>query len=54
MKPRNFVAKNSQSVGAGPHKDKKRAAKNGDKKHREDLKEIARTLGYSRIGRGNV
>lgn len=35
MKPRNFVAKNSPSVGAGPHKDKKRAAKNGDHKHKE-------------------
>lgn len=37
MKPRNFVAKNSPSVGAGPHKDKKRASKNGDHKHKENL-----------------
>jgi hypothetical protein len=39
MKPRNFVAKNSPSVGAGPHKDKKRAAKNGDHKHKENYME---------------
>lgn len=33
-KPRNFVAKNSKTAGAGQHKDKKRAAKQGDVKHK--------------------
>lgn len=42
MKPRNFVAKNSPSVGAGPHKDKKRAAKNGDTKHKENLMKLSK------------
>ncbi len=36
-KPRNFVAKNSKSAGAGAHKDKKRAEKQGDVKHKKDL-----------------
>jgi|APGre2960657404_1045060.scaffolds.fasta_scaffold01145_13 L-rhamnose mutarotase len=34
-KPRNFVAKNSKTAGAGAHKDKKRAAKQGDVKHKQ-------------------
>jgi len=33
-KPRNFVAKNQKTAGAGAHKDKKRAAKQGDVKHK--------------------
>jgi plastocyanin len=33
-KPRNFVAKNQKTAGAGAHKDKKRAEKQGDVKHR--------------------
>ena len=33
-KPRNFVAKNSKTAGAGAHKDKKRAEKQGDVKHK--------------------
>ena len=36
-KPRNFVAKNSKTAGAGAHKDKKRAEKQGDTKHKKDL-----------------
>jgi len=32
--PRNLVAKNAKSSGAGQHKDKKRADKSGDKKHK--------------------
>lgn len=36
-KPRNFVAKNQQTAGAGAHKDKKRAEKQGDVKHKRDL-----------------
>lgn len=33
-KPRNFVAKNQKTGGAGAHKDKKKAAKQGDQKHK--------------------
>ena len=36
-KPRNFVAKNSKTAGAGAHKDKKRAEKLvRDVKHKKD------------------
>ena len=41
-KPRNFVAKNAMKAtsGAGKHKDKKRAAKQGDVKHKgKDIEE---------------
>jgi hypothetical protein len=34
-KPRNFVAKNQQTAGAGAHKDKKKAEKQGDIKHKK-------------------
>jgi len=34
-KPRNFVAKNQKTAGAGQHKDKKRAEKQGDVKHKK-------------------
>ena len=34
-KPRNFVVKNQKTAGAGVHKDKKRAAKQGDVKHKK-------------------
>jgi hypothetical protein len=40
-KPRNFVAKNAINTGAGAHKDKKKAVKQGDVKHKH--KEIAET-----------
>jgi exonuclease VII small subunit len=33
-KPRNFVVKNQKTAGAGAHKDKKRAEKQGDVKHK--------------------
>ena len=33
-KPRNFVSKNAKMGGAGAHKDKKRAVKQGDVKHK--------------------
>lgn len=33
-KPRNFVAKNATTSGAGAHKDKKKAAKQGEVKHK--------------------
>lgn len=39
--PRNFVAKNSPTAGAGQHKDKKRAIKQGDSKHKGKLDEQA-------------
>jgi hypothetical protein len=34
-KPRNFVAKNAINSGAGAHKDKKKAMKQGDTKHKK-------------------
>ena len=34
-KPRNFVAKNATSAGAGAHKDKKKAVKQGNVKHKK-------------------
>ena len=36
-KPRNFVAKNAKMGGAGQHKDKKKAEKQGDVKHKQKL-----------------
>ena len=36
-KPRNFVAKNAKMGGAGQHKDKKKAEKQGDVKHKKDF-----------------
>ena len=38
-KPRNFVAKNAKMGGAGQHKDKKKADKQGDVKHRKPFAE---------------
>ena len=35
-KPRNFVAKNAKTAGAGAHKDKKKAEKQGDLKHKKE------------------
>jgi hypothetical protein len=35
-KPRNFVAKNAKMGGAGAHKDKKKAEKQGDVKHKKN------------------
>ncbi len=41
-KPRNFVVKNSikTTSGAGKHKDKKKAEKNGEFKHKESLHKV--------------
>lgn len=36
-KPRNFVAKNAKMGGAGQHKDKKKAEKQGDVKHKKAM-----------------
>ena len=43
-KPRNFVAKNSKTAGAGAHKDKKRAEKQGDVKHKNKQLDMAENL----------
>lgn len=40
-KPRNFVVKNQQTSGAGAHKDKKKAAKQGDVKHKGKQMDLA-------------
>ena len=40
-KPRNFVAKNAVQSGAGAHKDKKKAQKQGDVKHKGKAMELA-------------
>lgn len=40
-KPRNFVAKNQQTSGAGAHKDKKKADKQGDVKHKGKMLDLA-------------
>jgi len=40
-KPRNFVAKNAKMGGAGQHKDKKKAAKQGDVKHKNKQMDVA-------------
>ena len=38
-KPRNFVAKNAKMSGAGAHKNKKKAEKQGDLKHKKPVVE---------------
>lgn len=43
-KPRNFVAKNAKMGGAGQHKDKKKAEKQGDVKHKKELATMEGTL----------
>jgi hypothetical protein len=43
-KPRNFVAKNSKTAGAGAHKDKKKAEKQGDFKHKQKQFEDAEPM----------
>ena len=45
-KPRNFVAKNAKMGGAGQHKDKKKAEKQGDVKHKG--KEFAEDVAEAR------
>jgi hypothetical protein len=44
-KPRNFVAKNQKTAGAGAHKDKKRAEKQGDVKHKNKQVDMAEDSG---------
>jgi hypothetical protein len=43
-KPRNFVAKNAKMGGAGQHKDKKKAEKQGDFKHKQKTVPMESTL----------
>jgi|688.fasta_scaffold212673_3 hypothetical protein len=43
-KPRNFVAKNQKTAGAGAHKDKKKAEKQGDFKHKQKQFEDAEPM----------
>ena len=43
-KPRNFVAKNAKMGGAGQHKDKKKAEKQGDLKHKNKQMDMESTL----------
>ena len=40
-KPRNFVAKNAKMGGAGQHRDKKKAQKQGDAKHKNKQMDVA-------------
>ncbi len=54
-KPRNFVAKNAKMGGAGAHKDKKKAAKQGDVKHKNKQLDVAEDLppaGYGDYSKG--
>jgi hypothetical protein len=44
-KPRNFVAKNQKTAGAGAHKDKRKAEKQGDVKHKKDRVPMEDTKG---------
>lgn len=44
-KPRNFVAKNAIQSGAGAHKDKKKAVKQGDVKHKGKMMDLAEMEG---------
>lgn len=53
-KPRNFVAKNAINSGAGAHKDKKKAAKQGDVKHKKkEIAEISDELRNRYVGRAS-
>ena len=51
-KPRNFVAKNAKMGGAGAHKDKKKAAKQGDVKHKQKVvdEETVNELSNEKLG----
>lgn len=53
-KPRNFVAKNAINTGAGAHKDKKKAAKQGDVKHKNKELAVAETATAGGTSAGNV
>ena len=46
-KPRNFVAKNMTTSGAGAHKDKKKAEKQGDVKHKGKQYELSENENFN-------
>lgn len=50
-KPRNFVVKNQKTSGAGSHKDKKKAEKQGDVKHKGKQYDEGMTEGDKEISR---
>jgi len=54
IKPRNFVAKNQKTAGAGAHKDKKKALKQGDVKHKQKQFEEGVAEGSFGSGYGSV
>ena len=49
-KPRNFVAKNQKTAGAGAHKDKKKAEKQGEFKHKKEKVPMEGRHGYDDAG----
>jgi hypothetical protein len=51
-KPRNFVVKNQKTAGAGAHKDKKRADKQGDVKHKQ--KQFEQGVAEGGVDTGNM
>jgi len=53
-KPRNFVAKNATTSGSGAHKDKKKADKQGDVKHKAKALELAELRTEVKDKDGNV
>ena len=52
--PRNFVAKNAKTGGAGQHKDKKKAEKQGDVKHRKPFAEQGVAEAFPNPGSGST
>lgn len=48
-KPRNFVAKNAKMSGAGTHKDKKKAEKQGDVKHKNKQVAVDEEIGRAHV-----
>ncbi len=53
-KPRNFVAKNAKMGGAGAHKDKKKAQKQGDFKHKKKDLEVAESATAGATSTANI
>jgi len=52
-KPRNFVAKNAKTGGAGQHKDKRKAEKQGDFKHKKEKVPMEDAAGVGIITKQN-
>jgi hypothetical protein len=53
-KPRNFVVKNQKTAGAGAHKDKKRAEKQGDVKHKKQAVPMEDAAGVGIVTKQNA